>query len=183
MIPLSLISYELSRSDEEAYTAFASSIIGSAMSRAFYMAVNRTGNDSTAAYSEKQKIYGFKPLEISFNGYDRRGNTRNAGVSALTGALKTLNKPASYRFSRLEDRYSGGLGICADFNNPETNPRIGRGSWTGSFNHTGRTRLEPRRDAGHKAHPCAGYAVRQRRENSGGFRGDNTKSGPAVSRA
>jgi hypothetical protein len=123
--PLSLISYELDQSDEEVYTAFVSYIIGSAMSREFYLAVNQTGNDSTVVYSEKQKIYGYKPLEISFHGYDRQSNTRNAGISGLPEALKALNNRASYWFSRFEDMYSGSLTVCTDFNEPETNPRIG----------------------------------------------------------
>jgi hypothetical protein len=124
--PISLTAYDLDQSDEEVYTAFASYIIGSAMSREFYMAVNQTGNDSNVEYNfEKQKIYGFKPLEISFVGYDRQGNTGNEKIDSLSNTIKKLNASAAYWYSRLDDMYSGSVTICTDFNHPETNPRAG----------------------------------------------------------
>jgi hypothetical protein len=124
--PVSLVSYELEQSDEEVYTAFASYIIGSARDRQFYMAVNQTGNDTLAKYNaEKVAVYGFRPLEMSFNGYDRQGNTRNEKIGTLDGAIKNLNDRASYWFSRLDDVYSGSITVCTDFNAPETNPRAG----------------------------------------------------------
>ncbi|MDR0387036.1 MAG: hypothetical protein LBH57_03275, partial [Treponema sp.] len=124
--PISLTAYDLEQNDEEVYTAFASYVIGSGMSREFYMAVNQTGNDSTVKYdTEKQRIYGFKPLEINFIGYDRQGNTNNEGTDSLTKAVKKLNELAAYWYSRLDDMYSGSATICTDFNEPETNPRAG----------------------------------------------------------
>jgi hypothetical protein len=124
--PISLITYDLDQNDEEVYTAFASYIIGSAMDRQFYMAVNQTGNDSIVVQDEeKQKIYGFKPLEITFNGYDRQGNMNGEKKDDLKTALKKLNEMAAYWYSRLDEMYSGSLTICTDFNKPETNPRAG----------------------------------------------------------
>jgi hypothetical protein len=124
--PVSLVSYDLNQSDEDVYTAFMSYVIGSARDRNFYMAVNNTGNDDIAVHDRaKQKIYGFKPLEISFSGYDRQGNTRNKDADSLKEALKKLNELASYWYSRLDEMYSGTITICTDFNNPETNPRAG----------------------------------------------------------
>jgi hypothetical protein len=102
--PISLTAYDLDQSDEEVYTAFASYIIGSAMEKMFYMAVNQTGNDSNVGYDvEKQKVYGFKPLEISFVGYDRQGNTRNQKIDSLTETVRKLNKLSAYWYSRLDD--------------------------------------------------------------------------------
>jgi hypothetical protein len=124
--PVSLVSYELEQSDEEVYTAFASYVIGSARDRQFYMAINQKGNDTLAKYNaEKVAVYGFRPLEMSFNGYDRQGNTRNEKIGTLDGAIKNLNDRASYWFSRLDDMYSGNITVCTDFNAPETNPRAG----------------------------------------------------------
>jgi hypothetical protein len=124
--PLSLVSYDLNQSDEEVYTAFMAYIVGSARDRSFYMAVNQTGKDDIVVHDEeKQKIYGFKPLEISFTGYDRQGNTKNKDADTLTKALKKLNELAVYWYSRLDDMYSGTITICTDFNKPETNPRAG----------------------------------------------------------
>jgi hypothetical protein len=124
--PISLTAYDLDQSDEEVYTAFASYIIGSAMDRMFYMGASQGGKDSNIQRDvDKQKIYGFKPLEITFNGYDRQGNTRSEKTDALTGAVQELNKIAAYWFSRLDDMYTGSVTICTDFNAPETNPRAG----------------------------------------------------------
>lgn len=124
--PLSLVSYDLNQGDDEVYTAFMAYIVGSARDRSFYMAVNQTGEDDIVVHDEeKQKIYGFKPLEISFAGYDRQGNAKNKDADTLTKALKKLNELASAWYSRLDDMYSGTITICTDFNNPETNPRAG----------------------------------------------------------
>jgi hypothetical protein len=124
--PISLVSYDLNRSDEEIYTAFMSYIVGSARDRSFYMAVNQRGSDDIVVHDlEKQKIYGFKPLEMSFTGYDRQGNTGNKDADTLTKALKELNELAAYWYSRLGDMYSGAITVCTDFNAPKTNPRVG----------------------------------------------------------
>jgi len=124
--PISLTVYDIMQNDDEVYTAFASYIIGSAMSKEFYLAVNQTGDDSIVEYDkEKQKIYGYKPLELIFNGYDRKGNAKDEKKSDLTESLKELNKMAYYWYSRLDEMYSGNITIATDFNQPETNPRAG----------------------------------------------------------
>ncbi|MDR1837634.1 MAG: hypothetical protein LBQ89_08255 [Treponema sp.] len=124
--PVSLTGYDLDQNDENVYTAFASYIIGSPMSREFYMAVNQTGNDSTVAYNdEKMRIYGYKPMLITFNGYNRQGNTDGEKTDATTKAVQKLNELASYWYSRNDDMYSGIITTCTDFRNPEMNPRIG----------------------------------------------------------
>jgi len=124
--PISLTAYELDRSDEEVYTAFASYIIGSAMSKEFYMAVNQTGDDDTVKHDEKKRaIYGFKPLELIFNGYDKQGNANGEKTSDLTKSLKELNKMAHYWYSRLDEMYSGSITVITDFNEPKYNPRAG----------------------------------------------------------
>jgi len=124
--PVSLTAYELEQNDDNVYTAFAAYVIGSSMDRNFYMAANQEGADDRVRYnSEKVKIYGFRPLEIDFMGYDRRGNTGNNGIKPLTEAVKQLNELAAYWHSRNDDMYSGSLTLCTDFKQPETNPRAG----------------------------------------------------------
>jgi len=124
--PISLTAYELEQSDDTVYTAFAAYVIGSSMDRNFYMAVNQEGADDRVRYnSEKVKIYGFRPLEIDFMGYDRRGNTENNDIKPLTEAVKQLNELAAYWYSRTDDMYSGSITICTDFRQPDTNPRVG----------------------------------------------------------
>jgi hypothetical protein len=124
--PISLTGYDLIQSDEEVYTAFVSYIIGSAMQKEFYMAVNQTGDDSIVQFDdEKRNIYGFKPLELIFNGYDRQGNSRDEKKPDLTESLKELNKMAYYWYSRLDEMYSGNITVITDFNEPRNNPRAG----------------------------------------------------------
>ena len=124
--PVSLTEYTLEQSDEEVYTAFASHVIGSARDRMFYISANQTMSDSLVRHSrEKQRLYGFRPLELSFNGYARRGNAGNAEIEPLTRAISDLNDMAYYWYSRLDEMYSGTVTVCNDFNSPETNPRAG----------------------------------------------------------
>jgi hypothetical protein len=124
--PLALVSYDVNQSDEEVYTAFMAYVIGSARDRSFYMGVNQGGEDDIAARDrEKQTLYGFKPLEISFTGYDRQGNTGNKDAGTLKGALKELNELAKSWYSRLDEMYAGTITVCTDFNAPHTNPRAG----------------------------------------------------------
>jgi hypothetical protein len=124
--PISLTAYDLDQSDEEVYTFFASYLIGSAMSREFYLAVNQTGQDDLVRRNtEKVAIYGFRPLELNFYGYDRQGNTGNQKIDTLKEYFGKLNERAAYWYSRLDDMYTGSVTICTDFNNPKTNPRIG----------------------------------------------------------
>jgi hypothetical protein len=124
--PISLIAYELEQADEEVYTAFASYLIGSPMSREFYLAVNQNGEDELVGYNpDKVAVYGFRPLELTFNGYDRQGNRAAEMLGNLKERFGLLNKRAEYWYSRLDDMYSGAITICTNFNEPETNPRIG----------------------------------------------------------
>jgi len=126
--PISLTAYDITQTDEEVYTAFMSYVIGSEMSKEFYMAVSQTMNDSTVKFDEKKRgTYGFKPLQVDFYGYDRKMNSpKNSGNrSKLEEDFRELNKMTHYWYSRLDEMYSGGITIATDFNEPETNPRAG----------------------------------------------------------
>jgi hypothetical protein len=123
--PISLIAYDLDRNDENVYTVFASYIIGAATSREFQMAA-RQGRDSTVKFNHsKMKIYGFKPMMLTFNGYDRQGNTDGAQIDNTTQAIQKLNELAFYWYSRNDEMYSGTITLITDFRNPRTNPRVG----------------------------------------------------------
>jgi len=124
--PISLTAYDLEQNDENVYTAFSSYVIGSAKSRQFYQAVSQEGPDDIVRYNdEKVRIYGFRPLEIDFMGYDRRRNTENNNIDPLTKAIQKLNELAAYWYGRNDDMYSGSLTLCTDFKKVEMNPKIG----------------------------------------------------------
>jgi hypothetical protein len=124
--PTSLKSIDLEQSDEEVYTAYASYIIGSQRDRNFYLAVNQDSQkDTTIFYSDKANIYGFKPLEINFNGYARKNNADKDEDKTLKDTMKALNKLASYWYSRNDEMYSGTITVITNFKNPKVNPRVG----------------------------------------------------------
>jgi len=123
--PISLTDFALDRSDEEIYTAFSSHIVGASRDRMFFIAATQGGPDAMVRHSHKQELYGFRPLELTFNGYARRGNEGNAEMPGITQAIKELNAKAYYWYSRLDEMYSGAMTLCADFDNPENNPLVG----------------------------------------------------------
>jgi hypothetical protein len=88
--------------------------------------VNQTGDDDIAIRDKaKIAIYGFKPLEISYRGYNRQGNEKGKEIDPLKQAFKALNKKAQFWYSRLDEMYSGTITVITDFIEPETNPRAG----------------------------------------------------------
>ncbi len=124
--PLDLIDYDLSRSDEEVYTVFSAYLIGSAFSREYNISKSADKEDDVMAKdNEKMDLYGYKPLEISFRGYDTQGTESDD----LKEVFRQLNKKAKYWFGRLDDMYSGTLTVITDFIKPEDgkdiNPRYG----------------------------------------------------------
>jgi len=90
------------------------------------MASNQTGTDDRVRYNaDKVAIYGFRPLEMSFMGYNRQGNTDSNDLESVENTTKKLNELAEYWYSRNDEMYSGNITIITDFKNPETNPRVG----------------------------------------------------------
>jgi hypothetical protein len=108
------------------YTVFNCWLEGSAMSHNFYTVVGQyDGSDASLVVDEeKLKRYGYRPLEITFRGYDRSKNA-GGGDSGLPGKFKEINERARRRYSRLDDMMSGAITIVTNFAEPDRNPRIG----------------------------------------------------------
>ena len=121
--PESLTGFELEQKDDDVYTAFVSYIVGSAQSRDFY--IRAEGLDRLKLNEEKAKIYGFRPLEINFLGYNRKENRNNDGSQTVIDAIEKLNELTAYWYGRNDDMYSGTITIITNFNNPYNNPRVG----------------------------------------------------------
>jgi hypothetical protein len=123
--PLDLIDYDLSRSDEEVYTAFFAYLIGSAFSREYNIAKGMDKQDSLMIKDEeKMDLYGYRPLEVSFRGYDTQGTE----TDDLTEIFKQLNEKTKYWYGRLDDMYSGTITLATDFElskDGDRNPRYG----------------------------------------------------------
>jgi hypothetical protein len=132
--PLDLIDYDVSQSDDEVYNVFMSYLIGSAMEQTFYLAV-RSGKINILEKDEtKLAIYGYRPLQISFRGYDRQGAEKDS--SNLDSFFKKLDQKAKYWFGRLDEMYNGTITLITDFklddNAEDRNPRVGcRASFLG----------------------------------------------------
>jgi hypothetical protein len=125
--PLDLIDYDLTQSDDEVYTAFYAYLTDASMSMAFNIAKDQEKKDDVAAYDEdKIAVYGYKPLEIYFRGYDRS----RAETDDRKSGFKELNEKARYWYGRLDDMFSGTITLLTDFtgekrNGKDGNPRAG----------------------------------------------------------
>jgi len=124
--PAILTSFDLDQNDSDVYTVFATWLIGSTNDRNYFIGINNDDQEDTTVFrSEKAKTYGFRPLEINFNGYDRSYNSDPEQQKGIQEAMAELNKLAAYWYSRNDEMYSGTLTVITDFKNPENNPRIG----------------------------------------------------------
>jgi hypothetical protein len=123
--PLDLIDYDVSQSDDEVYNVFMSYLLGSSMSHDFYLGTQSKQNGILVKDEEKLALYGYRPLQISFRGYDRQG----AENDSLNDVFKELNQKAKYWFGRLDDMFSGSITVITDFKldekDEDRNPRIG----------------------------------------------------------
>jgi hypothetical protein len=124
--PISLKGYNLARSDEEVYTVFNTWLEGSTMGHDFYTVVNQyKGEDSAVVIDDdKLSIYGYRPLEVAFRGYDRSKNIKDESQD-LNQKFKALNERVKLWYSRLDDMWSGTVTLTTNFNEPDCNPRIG----------------------------------------------------------
>jgi hypothetical protein len=125
--PLDLIDYNLSQSDDEVYNVFMSYLLGSAVSHDFYLGTQSKESSTLVKDEEKLALYDYRPLQISFHGYDRQGAEKDSG--SLDGVFRELNEKAKYWFGRLDDMFSGTITGITDFkltkNAKDRNPRIG----------------------------------------------------------
>ena len=76
------------------------------------MILDRTGkpDDLIEKDSEKVKLYGFRPLDITFTGY-RRENIKD-NVKDDIAAIRQLNKKAKRWYSRLDEMMRGSVVIA-----------------------------------------------------------------------
>ncbi len=122
--PLDLISYDMSQSDEEVYNAFMGYLEGSAYPQEFYANLGAAQNDDVLEkIPEKIDIYGFKPLQVSFRGFDRQDMTQDK----IKGFRKKLNQKTKYWFGRLDEMYTGTITLLTDFKTEQgdRNPKAG----------------------------------------------------------
>jgi hypothetical protein len=97
------------------------------MSPEFNIAKDQDKQDDVVAYDgDKMAVYGYKPLEVSFRGYDKS----YAETDDRKSAFKELNEKARYWYGRLDDMFSGTITLLTDFtgekrSGKDGNPRAG----------------------------------------------------------
>jgi hypothetical protein len=127
IVPISLLNYAFQQSDEEVYTVFNGYLEGSAMSHDFYTIVSQydgSGNGIMQVDEDKLKRYGYRPLEVSFRGYDRRKNS-DKNTESMQEIMRELNGRLKKWYARLPDMFSGTITLTTNFAEPERNPRVG----------------------------------------------------------
>ncbi|MDR1904035.1 MAG: hypothetical protein LBQ88_17330 [Treponema sp.] len=124
--PLDLIDYDINQSDEEVYNVFMSYLLGSPMSHDFYLGSQSKQEIMLVKDEAKLSLYGYKPLQVSFRGYDKQG----AETDSLEDIFKKLAQKTRYWYGRLDEMFSGTITVITDFikdrdHNTDRNPRIG----------------------------------------------------------
>lgn len=125
-----LTSYDLQVSDDEVYTFFYSYLVGSNLDHSSYVTISTTDNAgaSTARATpraDKLDLYGYRPLEVSFNGYDSSKNKDSDNNSTLFSNFGALNDRMVKWFDRLDEMLMGSFTVITDFIKPANNPKVG----------------------------------------------------------
>lgn len=115
--PEILTSYSFHKSCSEVYTTFISYIEGSILSPEFVKKVygSARGYNAQKVIKEKVAVFGFRPLEITFIGFDG-GNTESEQKEKNDELNKTfveLNARAGEWFGCMDEMYSGNI-ICVN---------------------------------------------------------------------
>jgi LysM repeat protein len=131
-------AFRLKRSSDELYTCFISYLAGSPRSREQMMvdAQINTNSDIIHYNDAKARKYGYKPMEVNWVGYDTSVNSTGGDdgtgikADAFDNALKTINHRLSYWYGRLDDFYSGTVGIAYLYDTKKAysenlNPEVG----------------------------------------------------------
>lgn len=106
----SLINYTLSKSIEEVYTNFYSYVEGSSLSPDFWNHLNASqeGNTKSVTDVDKVKLYGYKPLQCNFIGF----NTESTNEKDLLSKMTDLNKQLADWYGKLDEVLSGNITIA-----------------------------------------------------------------------
>jgi hypothetical protein len=126
--PAELIGYDLSQNDEEVYTVFNSYVEGSVMDHSFYSIISQytdDGDDTVKYNREKLDIYGYRPLEVTFRGYNHEENEKKTAPDIKT-VFARLNERIQGWYSRLDDMLSGQITMVTDFNADKRSEVYGR---------------------------------------------------------
>lgn len=123
--PISIVNCNLERSLDEVYTVFLSYVEGSAFSPEFYARAyaNNNGVYNTQKNENKIKLYGYKPLQANFVGFNIEQAENDDVTNDLSEQLNKLNLQLKKAYENLDEMYKGSITIINIIG--ENNPDIG----------------------------------------------------------
>ena len=109
--------YSMQRSCDEVYTEFVTYVEGSNLSPDFYRKIYATKDGNVRGYQnnevnkEKAKVYGYRPLEVTFSGfYTGKNDTETTQINnSLNDEMAKMNKRLSEWFSYLDEMNKGSV--------------------------------------------------------------------------
>jgi hypothetical protein len=110
--------FDLSQNDNEVYTVFFSYLNGYPINTDKLMRIialeDSLQNKMIKFNDKKYRIYGYRPLIVSFNGY---GNTEGEDDTETDANLAKTNERLSEWFGRLDDMLSGTITLAMTYDN------------------------------------------------------------------
>lgn len=119
--------FQIEQSDNEVYTAFFAYLAGAAVSQDFALALasqtDALGAADFVTSAEKFSKYGYRPLEISFNGYGIAENKQAGGEQNTSDLdmMKNMSLRMRYWFENLDSMFSGSVTLATDFSEEKDN--------------------------------------------------------------
>lgn len=115
--PEYLRDYSIQKTCDEVYTEFVTYVEGSNLSPDFYRKIYATKDGNVKGYQnnevnkEKAKLYGYRPLEVTFSGfYTGSNDTETTQINdSLNAEMAKMNKRLSDWFSYLDEMYKGSV--------------------------------------------------------------------------
>lgn len=103
----SVVNYSLQKSIDEVYTNFYSYVEGTALSPEFWNNLTATtqGNMRSVTLTDKVKLYGYKPLQCNFIGFNTESNVD------IRARFAALNNTLADWYGRLDEMLTGTLTI------------------------------------------------------------------------
>lgn len=103
--PIEVINYNLSKSIDEVYTVFYSYVEGSPLSPDFYNKLYATKDGYDAVNTAKQKIYGYKPMQCNFVGFNIEKYDDDKVTNSMKNKISFLNNRMAKWYGNLDEMY------------------------------------------------------------------------------
>lgn len=119
--------FQIEQNDNEVYTAFFAYLSGAAVSQDFALTLasqtDALGSADFVTSAEKFSKYGYRPLEVSFNGYGIAENKQTSGEQNASDLdmMKNMSLRMRHWFENLDTMLSGSITLATDFSEKKEN--------------------------------------------------------------